>query len=83
MAFFKSLKSHFINETSIYIQNNPSKKLGRLQCGAFLGKAWGKAANQNNGRSRFCAPGIFPPNGNTIPEYAFNCDLSPRRTRLK
>lgn len=75
-AFFKFLKSNFNNETNAWIRNNPSRKLGRIQFGGLLGKAWGKSANQNNGASGFRACGLFPPDRNAIPEYAFISDTA-------
>ena len=70
-TFFKPLKEFYNRECNSWFMANKGRKISRLQFGALLGKAWGKAATNSNATSGFRATGIYPVNENSIPDYAF------------
>lgn len=70
-AFFKSFKSHYYSACNLYIRNNPTRKITRLQFGKLLFDSWSKSSTANNAISAFAATGICPFNPNAIPDYVF------------
>lgn len=84
-SFFRSLKHYFkeaCNSWMInhYRPNNPHsevdnlRKIGRLQFGELLFKAWGQAATPQNAISGFKATGVVPLDRTAIPDFAFITD---------
>lgn len=84
-SFFRSLKHYFkeaCNSWMInhYRPNNPHsevdnlRKIGRLQFGELLFKAWGQAATPQNAISVFKSTGVVPLDRTAIPDFAFITD---------
>lgn len=72
-SVFKSLKIFFYEACRLWIRQHPGRRITRLQFGALLNQAWGKAASVENAISGFRATGVVPLNQGAIPNYAF-CD---------
>ncbi|CAH2010540.1 unnamed protein product [Acanthoscelides obtectus] len=72
-SFFKPLKVYWNEACKKWVQNNPGRKLSRLQFPSLLNTAWCKAASVQNAVSGFRTCGIFPFDKSKIPEYAFIC----------
>lgn len=70
-SFFKPLKMYYSQEAHSWMLRNKDRTITRLQVGALIGKAWGKAATVRNATSGFRACGIFPLNPNVIPDHFF------------
>ncbi|CAH2003443.1 unnamed protein product [Acanthoscelides obtectus] len=70
-GFFKSLKMNYYRACNLYIKNNPTRRLTRLQFGELLASAWVKSATVSNAVAAFKATGIVPFNPEAIPDEAF------------
>lgn len=70
-SFFKSLKHHLKKEARQWMIHHPGRKIGRLQAGELIGKAWGKAASVEIALSGFRATGIFPLDPAVIPDHFY------------
>jgi len=79
-SFFKPLKTYWAQACQNWVQNNPGRKLSRLQFAQLLNIAWCKAATIKNGTSGFRTCGIYPFNPDKIPEYAFTINDEPPTT---
>lgn len=75
-SFFKSLKHHW-NEvchnwvTSHKRQDEPNRRITRMQFGELLSKAWAQSATAKNAVNGFRSTGVYPFNRKAIPDYAF------------
>lgn len=70
-SFFKSLKHYLKKESRQWMIHHPGRKIGRLQAGELIGKAWGKAASVEIALSGFRATGIFPLDPAAIPDHFY------------
>lgn len=68
-SFFRPLKSHYEQELSCWIRNQPNSIITQVQAGKLIGKAWQKAATVETAVSGFEQCGIYPLNSNRIPDY--------------
>lgn len=77
-SFFRPLKYFFKDACQSWLiahqckdEQGKSRKIGRLQFGELLYKAWTQAATTKNGISGFKATGVVPLDRTVIPEHAF------------
>lgn len=81
-SFFRPLKHYFRDACNNWMLNHfrPKaggkdqggvRKIGRMQFGGLLCKAWGQSATPQNGISGFKASGVVPLDINAIPDHAY------------
>lgn len=69
-AFFKPLKTAFNQACGTWIRNHPGRGIRKLQFGALLAEAWGRAATIPTAVHGFQACGLYPINKHSIPDAA-------------
>jgi len=70
-SFFRPLITYFDQACKTFLSNHPGRAITKLQFGALLNKAWGKAASAENAMNGFRVCGLYPIDKQAIPDYAY------------
>lgn len=71
VSFFKPLSSYYINETEIWLRQNPGRLVTQYQISMLFGKAYKRTASIEIATSGFQKTGIYPWNKNVFQNYDF------------